>query len=107
MLVSFQGHHFSGDPTTLGICECITRKLIQFYVQIKIIFVKCLIFMLVATAHFSFATSYDMSLLEWKHFCHESDVCNDGFSRHDIVLPFAYSIMCVIDETRGSSGERG
>ena len=48
----FPGPSFFRNPTTLGICECITRKLIQFYVQIKIIFVKYLIFMLVATAHF-------------------------------------------------------
>ena len=55
---------------------------------------------------FSFATSYEMSLREWHHFCHESDLCNDGFTRHDVALPFAYSIMCVVDELKSRSGDR-
>ena len=55
---------------------------------------------------FTFATSYEMSLREWTHFCNESEICNDSFSRHDIALPFAYSIMCVVDETKSRNGDR-
>jgi len=55
---------------------------------------------------FTFETHNSMSLREWIHFCMESELCNDSFTRNDIALPFAYSIPCVVDELKSRSGDR-
>ena len=55
---------------------------------------------------FTFDASHRMSLREWVHFCMNTELINDTFTRTDVAIPFAYSILCVVNELKSPRGEQ-